>query len=94
MSLHYPPELEKSPQEISARLTFPFGDLGTLALAIGFPASSDRGSFGVLLDLDLYRDNPQFELNQFPEWLDEAHDVIHGAFVASVSSEVMTEMRG
>lgn len=94
MVMQYPIELEKQPQEISARFTFPYGSVGTLALAIGFPASTDRGAFGALLDLDLYRDNPQFELNRFPEWLDEAHDVIHGAFVSSVSTEVMTEMRG
>lgn len=94
-SLSYPKELPHPPQEISARLVLSYGELGTLGLAIAFPARTAQGELGALLDLDFSWSEPKdFDLDRFPDWLDEAHQVIYSAFTSTVLEQIMSQMRG
>lgn len=94
-SLSYPKELPHPPQEISARLALSYGQLGTLGLAVAFPARTAKGEIGALLDLDFSWNEPRaFDLDSFPQWLDEAHQVIYSAFTATVVEQIMSQMRG
>lgn len=93
--LSYPKNLPHLSKETSARLVFSYGDLGSLALAVAFPSQMAQRQLGALLDLDFSLNDPKdFDLNRFPEWLDEAHTIIYEAFVSAVRKEVMSEMRG
>ena len=94
-SLTYPNGLPHPPQEVSARVTLPFGDLGNLGFAVAFPARSAAGESGALLDLDFSWSEPgEFDLKRFPLWLDKAHQIIYTAFTSTVVEEIMNRMRG
>lgn len=93
--ISYPGDLPHPPAEVSARFVLPHGDLGSLGLAIGFPARLPDGRVGALLDLDFSWSEPkEFNLDRFPDWLNEAHDVIYSTFVATVVEAVMNQLRG
>ena len=93
--LEYPETLPHPSNETSVRLVFSYGDLGTLALAVAFPAQTAQGEVGALLDLDFSVTEPKdFELSRFPEWLDKAHSIIYQTFIATVAEKVMKRMRG
>ncbi len=95
ISFSYPGELPKPAQEIAARLVLSYGDLGTLGFAIAFPSRIATGEVGALLDLEFSWDEPRvFDLSHFPEWLEEAHQVIFKAFTSTVAENIMAEMRG
>ena len=94
-SFSYPAELPHPPNELATRLILPHGELGTLALAIGFPARIGEGQYGALLDLDFYCSEPkEFALERIPDWLDEAHGIIYGAFKATIPENVMQMLQG
>ncbi len=94
-SLSYPKELPHPPQEISARLALSYGQLGTLGLAVAFPARTAKGEIGALLDLDFSWNEPkEFDLDSFPQWLDGAHQAIYSAFTSAVVDRIMSQMRG
>jgi uncharacterized protein (TIGR04255 family) len=93
--LEYPETLPHPSHETSVRLVFSYGNLGTLALAVAFPAQTGQGQIGALLDLDFSVSDPKdFDLRSFPEWLDEAHGFIYQAFISTVAEKVMSRMRG
>lgn len=94
-SIEYPEQLPHPPQEVSARLLLPYGELGTLALAIALPSRIGQGEYGALLDIDFFWTEPkEFSLDRFPGWLDEAHDIIYTAFTSTVLEQIMSQMRG
>jgi len=91
----YPRELPHPPQEVAARLLLPYGELGTLGLAIAFPARTGQGEIGALLDLDFSWSEPkEFDLDGFPDWLNKAHEIIYTAFTSTVLEQILSEMRG
>ncbi len=95
LPISYPGGLPHPPQETAVRLVLPYGDLGTLGLAIGFPARMGTGELGALLDLDFSWSKPSgLDLHEFPGWLDKAHEVIYTAFTSTVVDEIMAEMKG
>ncbi|MBI1956134.1 MAG: TIGR04255 family protein [Acidobacteria bacterium] len=50
---------------------------------------------GALLDLDFFWNEPkEFDLDQFPEWLDRAHEIIYQTFIATIPTAIMSHMRG
>jgi len=95
VTLGYPKLLPSPPQETGVKILFPYGDLGTLSLAIAFPARTAQGDFGTLVDLDFYLADPaRFTLGEFPSWLDRAHEVIYQAFVSTVSETTLARLKG
>ena len=91
----YPNELPHPPSEVSARLALPYGEVGTLGLVIGFPSQNASGEIGALLDLDFsWNELKDFELDRFPDWLNQAHSIIYSAFIATVQESIMSQMRG
>lgn len=91
----YPKGLPYPPKEVSVRLVLPYGELGILGLALGYPSQTSKGEIGALLDLDFSWNEPKdFDLDRFPDWLDKAHQVIYSAFTATVLEQIMTQMRG
>lgn len=95
LALDYPRALPSPPQETAVRLVFGFGELGNLSLAVAFPSRTTQGDYGALLDLDFFLADPQrFSLDEFPSWLDRAHDVIYDGFVSTVSEKALDRMKG
>jgi len=91
----YPQELPHPPKEVAVRLVFPYENLGSLGLAIAFPSTVGTLGPGALLDLELAWTQPVgFDLENFPEWLDRAHQVVYLAFTSTVDAQIMAEMRG
>ncbi len=94
-SFDYPSQLPHPAQETAARILLPYGQLGTLGLAVSFPSRVGQGEPGALLDLDFFlNDPPDFQLDQFPDWLDGAHSTIYEAFTSTVLDRIMSRMRG
>lgn len=94
-ALSYPGQLTQPARETAARLVLPYGRLGTLGIAVAFPARTASGELGALLDLEFSWGEPnEFNLDEFPSWLEEAHQVIYSAFISSVPDHIMREMRG
>jgi len=95
ISVSCPPELPQPPQETSARLVFGYGNVGTLGLSIAHPARVGEGEIGTLLDLDFFWSGPgEFPLDRFPAWLDEAHQMVYGAFISTVKENTLDVLRG
>jgi uncharacterized protein (TIGR04255 family) len=95
VTLGYPKPLPSPAQETGVKILFSYGDLGTLSLAIAFPARTAQGDYGTLLDLDFYLADPtRFTLGDFPSWLDRAHEVIYRAFVSTVSGRTLARLKG
>jgi len=95
VKFEYPKELPHPPQETAARLVLQYAELGSLGLAISFPARTAKGEIGALLDLDFSWSEPKdFELDRFPEWLDKAHEIIYTAFISTVQEHILSGMRG
>lgn len=93
--ISYPNELPHPPAEVSTRLALPYGELGTLGLVVGFPSQNAKGEIGALLDLDFsWTELKDFDLDRFPDWLDQAHGIIYSAFIATVLEQIMSQMRG
>jgi uncharacterized protein (TIGR04255 family) len=95
LAISYPQELSHPPQQAAARLVLPYGELGSLGLATAFPSRIGQSDIGALLDLEFSWEEPKdFDLDRFPVWLDEAHQIIYAAFTASVLEPVLSQMRG
>lgn len=93
--LTYPPALPSPATEVGARALFAYGELGVLSLAVAFPSKTSAGDEGTLLDLDFYRSVPEkLKLDDFLSWLDNAHEVVYRAFIATVSEQELGKMRG
>jgi uncharacterized protein (TIGR04255 family) len=94
-NLTYPKELPHPCREVAARLLLDYGEKGTLGLSVGFPSRLGDGEKGALLDLDFFWDSPsEFPLDQFPSWLEQAHEVVYEAFISTVREDVLSELRG
>jgi uncharacterized protein (TIGR04255 family) len=94
-SVTYPQELPHPYREVAARLQLDYGDSGTLGLSIGFPSRIGDGDKGILLDLDFFWGSPsEFPLDQFPSWLEHAHEIIYSAFISTVREDVISKLRG
>jgi uncharacterized protein (TIGR04255 family) len=90
----YPEKLPHPCRELAARVLLDYGQ-GTLGLSIGFPSRLGGGEKGTLLDLDFFWDSPsEFPLDQFPIWLEQAHEIIYGAFISTVRDDVLRRLRG
>jgi uncharacterized protein (TIGR04255 family) len=95
VALQCPKSLPSPPKETAVRLLFSYGDLGTLSLALAFPSRTGQGDHGTLLDLDFYLSDPQrFAIEDFPSWLDRAHDVAYQAFASTVSEKTFARLKG
>ena len=95
LPISYPTALPHPPGETAVRFVLPYPDLGTLGLAIAFPARTGTGESGALLDLDFSWTKPSdLDLKEFPDWLDKAHEVIYTAFTSIVLDDIMAEMKG
>jgi len=91
----YPEELPRPPRELAARLLFDYAEKGTLGLSIAFPSRIGDGAKGTLLDLDFFWSGPpEFPLEQFSSWLDEAHGIIYTAFLSTLHRSVVERLRG
>jgi uncharacterized protein (TIGR04255 family) len=94
-SFSYPQELEHPPSELASRVLLSYGKFGTLALAVAFPSRTADGETAATLDMDFYwneRGN-QFDLSEFPNWLQAAHDIIYRAFTSTVAEALLAKMR-
>lgn len=94
-SFAYPQGLVHPPGELAARVLLPYGKFGTLALAVAFPARTEGGETAATLDMDFYwneRGNT-FDLSEFPNWLQAAHDIIYTAFTNTVAEPLLVKMR-
>jgi uncharacterized protein (TIGR04255 family) len=93
--LSYPESLHHPPQESLARLLLPYGDLGTLGVAVSFPARVGQSGLGTLLDLDFFANDPSdIDLDTIVDWLDQAHDILYTGFTSIVADRVMNRMKG
>ena len=90
----YPENLTHPPNELAARVLLPYGNLGTLALAISFPSQTPQGEIAATLDMDFYwSDNQEFNLSEFPSWLQAAHDIVYRAFTTTVAERLLKKMK-
>jgi len=94
-SIGYPGQLPSPPQESAARVVLPYPAVGSLGIAVSFPAQIENGEIGALLDLSLYQSDPgKFDLENFPNWLDRAHEIVYAAFTSMVLEPIIARMRG
>ncbi len=93
-SIEYPKELPHPPQESAARVVVPYPEVGSLSMAVSFPAQVGTGEIGALLDLSFSQAEPSsFDREKFPDWLDRAHEIIYLAFTSTVLEPVLQAMR-
>jgi uncharacterized protein (TIGR04255 family) len=89
----YPENLTHPPNELAARVLLPYGNFGTLALAISFPSRTPQGEIAATLDMDFYWSaNQEFDLSEFPNWLQAAHDIVYKAFTTTVAERLLRKM--
>jgi len=89
----YPRDLVHPPGEIAARVLLPYGEFGTLALAASFPTQTPQGETAATLDMDFYWEKgDDFNLAEFPNWLQAAHDIIYTAFTSTVAESLLRKM--
>lgn len=94
-SFTYPAELPQPPREVATRLLLDYGDRGILGLSVAYPSRIGEGGLGTLLDLDFFWNGPpEFPLNTFPSWLEEAHGAVYAAFTSTVREEALKALRG
>ena len=90
----YPKELVHPSREVAARVLLPYGEFGTLALAVSFPSRTPQGEIAATLDLDFYwEQGDEFNLADFPNWLQAAHDIIYKAFTSTVAGPLLQKMK-
>jgi uncharacterized protein (TIGR04255 family) len=90
----YPGGLVHPPKEIAARVLLPYKGLGTLALALSFPSQSPHGERGATLDMDFsWDESDEFDLSDFPNWLQAAHDIVYKAFTSTVAEPLLKKMK-
>lgn len=90
----YPKDLVHPPKEVAARVLLPYEGVGTLALAVSFPSRTPQGEVAATLDLDFYREQgDEFDLADFPNWLQAAHDIIYKAFTSTVAEALLQKMK-
>jgi uncharacterized protein (TIGR04255 family) len=90
----YPAGLAHPPNEMAARVLLPYESFGTLALAVSFPSQTVQGETAATLDLDFYWDEArEFDLSEFPNWLEAAHGIIYKAFTATVAEDLLKKMK-
>ena len=95
IAVQYPLTLPHPPREVSSRVVLTATTEGTLALAVALPAQVGQGPYGALLDLDLFWEPPKdYNLDDFPRWLDEAHSTIYQAFMSTIADDLLDKMRG
>ncbi len=93
-TIDYPKELPHPPQESAARVVVPYPEVGSLSMAVSFPAQVGTGEIGALLDLGFTQAEPSsFDSEKFPDWLDRAHDIIYEAFTSTVLGHILEAMR-
>jgi len=93
-SIDYPAELPHPPQESAARVVVPYPEVGSLSMAVSFPAQVGTGEIGALLDLAFTRAEPSsFDKDKFPDWLDRAHDIIYAAFTSTLLEPILAARR-
>lgn len=90
----YPGDLTHPAKEFAARILLPYKNFGTLALAIAFPSQTPQGEIAATLDMDFYwSEGEQFNLSEFPAWLQAAHDIIYRAFTSTVADALLRKMK-
>ena len=90
----YPKDLVHPSREMAARVLLPYGEFGTLGLAISFPSRTPQGEVAATLDLDFYwEQGDEFNLADFPNWLQAAHDIIYRAFTSTVAEPLLRKMK-
>ncbi len=93
-SFSYPETLVHPPKEVAARVLLPYKTFGTLALAVSFPTQSANGETVATLDLDFYWDEGrEFDLSEFPNWLEAAHEIVYKSFTATVAEDLLRKMK-
>jgi uncharacterized protein (TIGR04255 family) len=90
----YPEGLAHPPNETAARVLLPYGNFGTLALAVAFPTQTPQGELAATLDMDFYwADDEGFDLAEFPNWLQAAHDFIYKAYTLTVADSLLGKLK-
>jgi uncharacterized protein (TIGR04255 family) len=90
----YPENLVHPSKGIAARALLPYPGFGTLALAVSFPSQTPQGETAATLDLDFYwEQGDEFDLADFPDWLQAAHDIIYKAFTSTVAEPLLRKMK-
>ena len=90
----YPDGLAHPPSESAARVLLPYQGFGSLALAVSFPSQTPQGQTAATLDMDFYwGEGQEFDLSEFPNWLQAAHDIIYKAFTTTVSERLLRKMK-
>jgi uncharacterized protein (TIGR04255 family) len=90
----YPNDLVHPAKEFAARILLPYKNFGTLALAVSFPSQTPQGEIAATLDMDFYwSEGDQFNLSEFPAWLQAAHDIIYEAFTSMVADALLRKMK-
>ena len=90
----YPAGLVHPAKELAARVLLPYKDFGTLALAVSFPSQTPQGETAATLDMDFYwNKDDQFNLSEFPAWLQAAHDNFYGGFTSMVADGLLRKMK-
>ncbi len=90
----YPKELPHPCQEIAARVVLPYPKVGSLSMAVSFPAQVGSGEIGALLDLNFYQaESGKFDAENFPHWLDRAHEIVYSAFMSTVLERIIEARR-
>lgn len=93
-SVAYPESLPRPAQESAARVVVAYPDIGSLSVAVSFPAQIGTGELGALLDINLTQGEPgSFDQNKFPDWLDRAHDTIYVAFTSTILKRILDARR-
>jgi uncharacterized protein (TIGR04255 family) len=90
----YPASLVHPEKELAARVLLPYKKFGTLALAVSFPSQTPQGEIAATLDMDFYwNEGDHFNLSEFPDWLQAAHDFIYQAFTSIVADALLQKMK-
>lgn len=93
-SMDYPKAVPHPPQETAARIVVAYPDVGSLGMAVSYPAQVGTGEIGALLDLSFTQAEPSsFDRDKFPEWLDRAHEIIYLAFTSTVLERILEARR-
>lgn len=89
-SIDYPGGLPHPPQETAARIVVQYPEVGSLSMAVSFPAQVGTGESGALLDLSFNQaESSSFDSDKFPDWLDHAHEIIYVAFTSTVLGSIL-----
>jgi uncharacterized protein (TIGR04255 family) len=93
-SVEYPRNLPHPPHESAARVVLQYPDVGSLNVAVSFPAGVGIGERRALLDLSLAQAEPSsFDREKFPDWLDRAHEIIYAAFTSTILEPILQARR-